>query len=103
MLGVLWWIVLYMGIMIAAGGIVGAIAGSREPGHAQDAGRRAGEAFDTRYGGPILIGSMIVTFAGAGFGLLPGTVAGIESERRWPGRGGGHVSINGWTSRASSR
>jgi hypothetical protein len=71
--GLLWWIVLYMATSVLAAGIAGGIAGSRDPQNAQAAGRRAGTEVGEKYGAAMLLGSAIVAFSCAGFGVLPGT------------------------------
>lgn len=71
--GLLWWAVLFVGAFIGATAIAGGIAGARDPQHAQEAGAKAGGEAGERYGAIILIGTAVLAFAGAGFGVLPGT------------------------------
>jgi len=74
--GFIWWIALYFGALVVAGMIAGGIAGGRDPQHAQEAGRRAGEQLAAEYGVHFLLGSAVIAFIGAGFGQLPGTRRG---------------------------
>ena len=74
--GFVWWIGLYFGALVVAGMIAGGIAGGRDPQHAQEAGRRAGEQIAVEYGVHFFLGSAVIAFIGAGFGLLPGTRRG---------------------------
>jgi predicted nucleic acid-binding Zn ribbon protein len=77
--GLLWWVVLYLAISFIVGGVVGGIAGAKDPQHAREAGARAGEELGRRYGVLFIVGSAILAFAGAGFGVLPGTRPGDRS------------------------
>jgi predicted nucleic acid-binding Zn ribbon protein len=71
--GFLWWLILYIFTSVVAAAIADGIAGSRDPKNAQEAGRRAGAEVGQKYGVGIMLGSGIVAFACAGFGVLPGT------------------------------
>lgn len=74
--GLVWWFVLYMATRMIIGGIIGGIAGGRDPDHLNNAiaeGFRAFEEIMRRWNTFIVIVSGLVSFAGAGFGLLPGT------------------------------
>jgi predicted nucleic acid-binding Zn ribbon protein len=73
--GLIWWVVFYIGTCALVGGIVGGMAGSKDPQNAAAAGRRASEETVGRLAGYFLVGSAVVALAGAGFGVLPGTGA----------------------------
>jgi hypothetical protein len=75
LMGIVWFIVLYLGVLIIGGAIVGALAGAGQPNpqQAAQAGRLAGNDFGQTYGALILIGSLLVAIAGSVTGILPGT------------------------------
>jgi hypothetical protein len=75
--GVIWFLVLFFGILFVGSAIVGGIAGSKTRGEQQGAvvGERAGRAFGERYGTVILLGSLLIAVAGSATGVLPGTRA----------------------------
>jgi hypothetical protein len=76
--GLVWWVVIFFVASFLASGIAGGIAGGKDPQHAHEAGARAGAEMAERYGAYILLGSAALAFAGAGFGILPGTRPGTE-------------------------
>jgi hypothetical protein len=73
--GVVWFLVLFFGILFVGSAVVGGIAGSRTQGQQQGAivGERAGRAFGEKYGTMILLGSLLIAVAGSATGVLPGT------------------------------
>jgi hypothetical protein len=73
--GVVWCVALTFGFGMMAGAIAGGIAGAKDPQHAREAGARAGQEVGERLGAYILLGAVIVSTAGAAFGVLPGTRA----------------------------
>ncbi len=77
--GLLWWVVLYVGACVVAGVIAGGIARSKDPQNASQAGALARDEVVTRLAGYFLLGSATLAFAGAGFGILPGTRPGDSS------------------------
>lgn len=77
--GLVWWGVLFIGSRMVAGGIIGGMAGGREPNNAAAAAIRETQAFFGRWNAVFLAGSGIVSMVGAAFGVLPGTRAGDKS------------------------
>lgn len=82
LIALLWWAGLYMGTRMAIGGIIGGIAGGRDPDHLDQAmaeGLRTFEDVMRRWHATIIILSALISFAGAGLGLLPGTRRGART------------------------
>lgn len=80
--GLVWWFALYFIACAIAGGIIGGMEGAKNPhnpGEAQQAAARASQEFVLRNYGYFLLGSAAIAFAGAGFGVLPGTGRGSRS------------------------
>jgi hypothetical protein len=73
LLGLLWTVVLYFVASYVAGAIVGSIAGGKDPDNRVAASARAIEEFSRRWGPVLLIGSVLLSTAGAIFSFLPGT------------------------------
>lgn len=73
--GLIWWLVLAFLMRVLAGAIVGGIAGGQNPDNPIQASLRATQAFMDQWGLAIVIGAGALAFAGAGFGILPGTRA----------------------------
>ena len=84
LVGMLWILAFWIGIVMLGGGIVGAIAGAKAGMQTQGgviegwkagrtAGRPAGHEFGRKYTGFIFLGSVILGIAGTVTGILPGT------------------------------
>ncbi len=71
--GIVWSVVFFFVGCFIAGGIAGGIAGAKDPQHAAEAGARAGQEVGERWSIFILLGSVALGAAGAGFGVLPGS------------------------------
>jgi hypothetical protein len=81
-IGVVWFLVLFIGISGLLGGIAGSLA-NREAGAAADqrqtpqdsfeTGRIAGQKLGRKFGPLILLGSLALAISGTAFGVLPGT------------------------------
>ena len=74
--GIVWCVVFYFGICIAAGAIVGAMAGTHyphDPAMAAHAGQQAGIKIVNDYGVYFVAGAVVLSVLGSGFGVLPGT------------------------------
>ena len=72
-MGFVWFLVIYVGSCFLLGGIAGGIAGARNPGHASESGRVAGQKA-VQAGIPyILGGSLLMAIIGSATGYLPGT------------------------------
>ncbi len=72
MFGLGWWFLLYLATCFVVGAIAGGIAGARDPDHAVEASERVTRDLQ-RWLPAFGIGSGVLAFAGAGFGILPGT------------------------------
>lgn len=73
--GIVWFVVLWFGILIGGSAVVGGVAASKVQGQQQgaSAGERAGREFGERYGAVILFGALAVAVVGSAAGVLPGT------------------------------
>ena len=71
--GVLWFIVLLVGISMVGGMLVGGIAGAQDPSNAAQAGQLAGEKFGATYGPFIMLAALVISISGTIAGFLPGT------------------------------
>jgi hypothetical protein len=90
--GVLWFLVLWIGVSAIGGGIAGAMATRSSPTVADaktasegfsrgyDVGQIAGRDFGSRYGSLILVGALIVSIVGTATGILPGTKRKTSAE-----------------------
>lgn len=77
-IGVIWFVVLYIGACAIGGGVAGGMAASKlgKNANAQTgaaAGARAGEEFGKKWGTFILLGSATIAGIGTFGGILPGT------------------------------
>jgi hypothetical protein len=73
--GILWSVIFFIGSCFVAGMIVGNMAAKRDPAHAMEAARRAGERLGETLGPLFLVGSVVLSAVGTWFGVLPGTRA----------------------------
>lgn len=73
LLGVVWFVVLYMGACMITGAIAGAIAGSQDPANASTAGYQAGQQVVIALRGYFLLGALLLSIIGTSLGILPGT------------------------------
>jgi hypothetical protein len=75
LLGLGWFVLLWIGLSFAGGAIAGGIAGAKTRGYTEGAtaGRAAGEEFGRQYGGIILLSSAALALVGTVTGVLPGT------------------------------
>ena len=71
--GVLWFIVFYLGSAMVIGGVVGGMAGARDPQHAAEAGGAAAQQTVSSLVPYMFAGSLLAAVLGASFGVLPGT------------------------------
>ena len=79
LVGVVWFVVLWMGGLVIGGAVVGAIANATQArpvsnfqeGYAN--GATAGRTFGARYGGLIMLGALGLSIVGSVTGFLPGT------------------------------
>jgi hypothetical protein len=80
MIGFVWFVVLYFGILGAGGAIVGSVAVAPQQSFHKgyDAGYTAGEEFGKRYGTLILL----VALSGAALGTLTGALPGTKRRTR---------------------
>ncbi len=74
-MGVVWFVVLYFGILGAGGAIVGSMTGGggKNLTHGSQAGSAAGEAFTRKYGTMVLLVALGGAVLGTATGRLPGT------------------------------
>ena len=81
-MGVVWFVVMYIGMSAVLGGIAGALASrdaSATAGQPQsmqegyETGRIAGQKMSRKYGPLVLLGSLALAIGGTAFGVLPGT------------------------------
>jgi len=72
-LGLLWFVITYFALCMLVGMFAGAVAGARDPEHAHDAGKLAGQQAVQRYIPYILGGSIVFAVVGTMAGFLPGT------------------------------
>jgi hypothetical protein len=74
-IGFVWFVVLYFGILGAGGAIVGTMKGSggKNPAHGYQAGYAAGEEFGKQYGTVVLFVALGGAVLGTATGRLPGT------------------------------
>jgi len=84
LMGVVWFVVFWMGAMMIGGGIVGGMAGAKantdsssSVSEAYDkgkvAGAQAGAEFGRKYGAIIFIAALALSIGGTVTGVLPGT------------------------------
>ena len=80
MLGFVWFILLYFGMLGAGGAIVGSVAGRAQQNFDQgyQAGYTAGEVFGKKYGTWILL----IAFSGATLGTLTGALPGTKRKAK---------------------
>jgi hypothetical protein len=79
LVGVVWFVALWVGGLFIGGAVVGAIANATQAqpalnfhdGYAN--GETAGRAFGARYGGLIMLSALGLSIVGSATGLLPGT------------------------------
>jgi hypothetical protein len=73
LLGIVWFVVFYLGSCAAIGFIAGGVAGANDPAHAAEAGRAAGQRV-VKPAVPYLFGgSVLLAIFGTAYGVLPGT------------------------------
>ncbi len=82
-IGVIWFIVIWFGVIFIAGGIVGFMAGAKTANSEMGAiaGRAAARAFMARSSGIIFIGSVLIAIVGTVAGVLPGTKTKRRGEK----------------------
>jgi hypothetical protein len=73
LMGIVWFVVLYIGSCMAIGMGVGFVAGTHDPAHAKEAGKVAAQKTLQPYLPYLLGGSLLLAFAGTATGILPGT------------------------------
>lgn len=75
LLGIGWFVLLWLGGMMVGGAVAGAIATSAnpDPSRAVQTGTDAGARFAVQYGGLVQLGAIAVAAIGTLTGLLPGT------------------------------
>jgi hypothetical protein len=80
MVGVVWFVILYFGILGAGGAILGSLAGSTQKNthKGYQAGYTAGEEFGRNYGTFILFAAL----GGAALGTMTGTLPGTKAKRK---------------------
>jgi len=71
--GVLWFIVFDLGSAMLIGGVVGGIAGTKDPQHAAQAGGAAAQQMVSSLVPYMFAGALLAAVLGASFGVLPGT------------------------------
>jgi len=72
-IGFVWFVIFYFGILMLCGMVVGGIAGANDPANSTEAGYQAGVVFGQKYGGLVLIFSVVISTIGSIYGWLPGT------------------------------
>jgi len=72
-MAIVWFLVFYIGMSMVAGAIIGGMAGAAHPQNSAQAGYEAGYDFGQKYGGWMLLASLIISIAGTATGKLPGT------------------------------
>lgn len=74
-MGFIWFVILYFGILGAGRAIVGSTTGSggKNPTHGYQAGYAAGEEFVRKYGTAVLVVALGGAVLGTATGRLPGT------------------------------
>ena len=78
LMGFIWFVVLYFGILGVCGAIVGSAAGSGEKtvNRGYQAGHAAGQEFGNKYGALILL----IAFGGAAVGTFTGRLPGTKPK-----------------------
>jgi hypothetical protein len=80
LMGILWFVALYMGACMLTGAIAGGIAGSRDPANAYAAGQQAGQQLVLALRGYFLLGALVISVLGTVYGILPGTKGKTPTE-----------------------
>jgi general stress protein YciG len=73
LLGIVWFVVFYLGSCAAIGFVAGGIAGATDPAHAAEAGREAGQHIVKPLVPYLFGGSVLLAILGTVYGVLPGT------------------------------
>jgi hypothetical protein len=81
LVGIVWFVVLYMGACMLTGAIAGGIAGAKDPEHASIVGRQAGQQTVLALRMYFLLGAAAISIVGASLGVLPGTRAKPKIEK----------------------
>jgi hypothetical protein len=79
LMGFVWLIVVYFVLCFVTGAVAGGIAGSRDPEHASEAGRVAGQQAVLAVRGYLMLGALGTAVIGTWLGFLPGTRPAPES------------------------
>lgn len=73
LMGIVWFVVIYIGSCVAIGMVAGAVAGANDPAHAQEAGKAIATKIIQPYIPYLLGGSLLLAIIGTVTGFLPGT------------------------------
>lgn len=81
-LGIVWFLVIWIGSLAIGGAIVGSLTASKADTveQAQQLSYQAGQQFGIKYGGIIFISALVLTIAGTVTGVLPGTKTAKKPE-----------------------
>jgi hypothetical protein len=79
---IIWFVVLYFGACMVTGGIVGGMAGAKDPQNAAAAGAKASLETVSALRIYFLIGAAGLSIAGAWAGILPGTAIQKGKSKR---------------------